>query len=273
MRYRCINTHKTAEYRSLNDTEYIKLINSWTKLTQRVKNCTTLMFIDKQCNSVARDLPLTGSEASTTSPLCPGFGLVCYSLTSLCHINGHIETMPDREINPFTALTRIWSQFLMTQWWAIISEWTRLRLRPLSHWGLALYPGTRIYIPIKIEMTKNFFDPPPPTHTTPHPWDKKSEQGNGGYIGYRFPLSLSTIWGNHLPFNFMLKFPIYYLEKPLPITSKWRGVTVPKRKVEHTVSEGAFFFQKFIKNCIKHEENMKWERNVFLNPPPPHFIF
>ena len=28
------------------------------------------------------------------------------------------------------------------------------------------------------------------------------------YIGYRFSLSLSTIWGNHLPFNFMLKFPI-----------------------------------------------------------------
>ena len=30
---------------------------------------------------------------------------------------------------------------------------------------------------------------------------KKSEQGNRGYIGYRFPLSLSTIWRNHLPLN------------------------------------------------------------------------
>ena len=29
--------------------------------------------------------------------------LVCWSLTSLCHSNGHIETMPVREINPFTA--------------------------------------------------------------------------------------------------------------------------------------------------------------------------
>ena len=38
------------------------------------------------------------------------------SLTSLCHSNGHIETMPAREINPFTALTRIRSQFLRTQW-------------------------------------------------------------------------------------------------------------------------------------------------------------
>ena len=69
--------------------------------------------------------------------------------------------MPAREINPFTALTRIRSQFLRTQWstsnhqrvdtttpqtaqpsgwpqflrtqWRAISEWTRLRLRPLSH--------------------------------------------------------------------------------------------------------------------------------------------
>ena len=43
-------------------------------------------------------------------------GLVCWSLTSLCHSNGHIETMPAREINPFTALTRIRPQFLRTQW-------------------------------------------------------------------------------------------------------------------------------------------------------------
>ena len=41
--------------------------------------------------------------------------VVCWSLTSLCHSNGHIETMPAREINPFTALTRIRSQFFRTQ--------------------------------------------------------------------------------------------------------------------------------------------------------------
>ena len=41
--------------------------------------------------------------------------MVCWILTSLCHSNGHIETMPAREINPFTALTRIRSQFLRTQ--------------------------------------------------------------------------------------------------------------------------------------------------------------
>ena len=61
---------------------------------------------------------------------------VCWSLTSLCHSNGHIETMPAREINPFTALTRIRSQFFRTQWsTSNHSEWTRLRLRPLSHRG------------------------------------------------------------------------------------------------------------------------------------------
>ena len=61
---------------------------------------------------------------------------VCWSVTSLCHTNGHIETMPAREINPFTALTRIRSQFLRTQWsTSNHSEWTRLRIRPLSHRG------------------------------------------------------------------------------------------------------------------------------------------
>ena len=52
-----------------------------------------------------------------THKLCPfSCWLVCRSLTSLCHSNGHIETMPAREFNPFTALTRIRSQFLRTQW-------------------------------------------------------------------------------------------------------------------------------------------------------------
>ena len=65
-----------------------------------------------------------------------GGQFVCWSLTSLCHSNGHIETMPAREINPFTALTRIRSQFLRTQWsTSNHNEWTRLRIRPLSHRG------------------------------------------------------------------------------------------------------------------------------------------
>ena len=74
-----------------------------------------------------RNLPLSGFELVTqwseaqhaTAGLRLDYGarqMVCWSLTSLCHSNGHIETMPAREINPFTALTRIRSQFIRTQW-------------------------------------------------------------------------------------------------------------------------------------------------------------
>ena len=56
------------------------------------------------------DLAGRSSDASSIAGV-----VVCWSLTSLCHSNGHIETMPAREINPFTALTRIRSQFLRTQ--------------------------------------------------------------------------------------------------------------------------------------------------------------
>ena len=96
-----------------------------------------------------------------------------------------------------------------------------------------------------IKCEKNITPPPPPNH--PHIWDTKSEQGNSvardlprtgsetnttifviyRYIGYRFPLSLSTIWGNHLPVNFMFKFPTWIStiwRNHLPhLTSKWRG--------------------------------------------------
>ena len=79
------------------------------------------------------------AKSTCSFPLIPtwlGSLFVCWSLTSLCHSNGHIENMPAREINPFTALTRIRSQFLRTQWsTSNHSEWTRLRIRPLSHRG------------------------------------------------------------------------------------------------------------------------------------------
>ena len=42
--------------------------------------------------------PLSNMQYMTSHNL----RLVCWSLTSLCHSNGHIETMPAREINPFT---------------------------------------------------------------------------------------------------------------------------------------------------------------------------
>ena len=47
-----------------------------------------------------------------------------------------------------------------------------------------------------IKCEKNITPPPPPPIS-----DTKSEQGNRGYNGYRFQLSPSTIWRNHLPFN------------------------------------------------------------------------
>ena len=52
--------------------------------------------------------------------------------------------MPAREINPFTALARIRSQFLRTQWsTSNHSEWTRLRIRPLSHRGWTCFVLTQ----------------------------------------------------------------------------------------------------------------------------------
>ena len=56
-----------------------------------------------------------------------------------------------------------------------------------------------VYMNTLMCMYVNHCPPPPPNH--PHIWGTKSEQGNRGYNGYRFQLSLSTIWRNHLPFN------------------------------------------------------------------------
>ena len=62
------------------------------------------------------------------------------------------------------------------------------------------------------------------------------------YIGYRFPLSISTIWGNHLPVNFMLKFPTC-------ISTIWRN-HLPRREMR--------------KNCFPKKN---------LTPPPPQICF
>ena len=63
-----------------------------------------------------KNLNVFFSDATFSVFVCVlGRFVVCWSLTSLCHSNGHIETMPAREINPFTALTRIRSKFLRTQ--------------------------------------------------------------------------------------------------------------------------------------------------------------
>ena len=52
-------------------------------------------------------------------------------------------------------------------------------------------------------LKKKFFTPPPPP---PPP-----------YIGYRFPLSLSTIWGNHLHVKIP---PLLFGETTSHLTSK-----------------------------------------------------
>ena len=85
---------------------------------------TLSMFVNDRCDNWDELLPYVMDAYRTSVHESTGYSpfrlmmgwLVCWSLTSLCHSNGHIETMPAREINPFTALTRIRSQFLRTQW-------------------------------------------------------------------------------------------------------------------------------------------------------------
>ena len=65
------------------------------------------------------------------------FGLVCWSLTSLCHsIDMSRPCQPEKSIPllPGPGFDPSFSGHNDRR--AIISEWTRLRLRPLSHRGL-----------------------------------------------------------------------------------------------------------------------------------------
>ena len=47
-------------------------------------------------------------------------------------------------------------------------------------------------------MQEKHYPPPPPIDMFEI---KNQNKGIEDYIGYRFPLSLFTIWRNHLPFN------------------------------------------------------------------------
>ena len=59
------------------------------------------------------------------------------------------------------------------------------------------------------------------------------------YIAYGFPLSLSTIWWNHLPFNFHVKIPyLLFGETISHLTSKWSGILLRKHEMR-------IFFQYF----------------------------
>ena len=125
-----------VEYRKLNDAALSNM-----KSMLMVTDCDYLeqLDIENQSNSLVakiheymdicapvktakipykfatRNKWMTKGLLRSSRQLCKLRMFVCWSLTSLCHSNGHIETMPAREINPFTALTRIRSRFLRTQ--------------------------------------------------------------------------------------------------------------------------------------------------------------
>ena len=61
-----------------------------------------------------------------------------------------------------------------------------------------------------------------------------------------------------LPFNFMLKFPTYYLEKPLPIASISEGELQCENE-KWNIQQVIFLN---VGNSIKREENMKWEEKI-----------
>ena len=78
---------------------------------------------------------------------------------------------------------------------------------------------------------------------------------------YRFPVSLSTIWGYHLPVNFMFKFPISTIWRnhlPFDLTSKWKGT------FQYFQINDFFLYVANRYSIQKHEENIKWKRIVFL---------
>ena len=68
---------------------------------------STLPDVPAMTNQVVvRTWPAHSRACQNRQPVLLHSHPVYWSLTSLCHSNGHIETMPAREINPFTALTR-----------------------------------------------------------------------------------------------------------------------------------------------------------------------
>ena len=110
---------------------------------------------------------------------------------------------------------------------------------------------------------------PHPHHPPPHPWDQKSEQGNGGYSGYRFPLSLSTIWGNHLPFNFMLKFPTHTPPPTLGIKNQNTGMEDIDSHCPCLLVKKQFFVISFlIVTGLNFLRNIFFGKTIFS-----HFMF
>ena len=125
-----------------------------------------------------------------------------------------------------------------------------------------------------IKCKKNII-PLPPTH--PHIWDKKNQnKGIDDYIGYRFPLSLSTIWRNHFPLNqsvregALFNISIFFqCWKEHKTRNEMRNKCFSKKKnLDPPPPPEIFFTPKLfflnVGNSIKREENMKYWKTKFL---------
>ena len=117
----------------------------------------------------------------------------------------------------------------------------------------------------------------------PHRGVNPREYGIYICIWYRFPLSLSTIWGNDLPFNFMLKFPIstigiedimdidsncpYLLfgETTSHLTSKWRGTFQYFPKNSKNVGNRSSIKQAPVGTGMSRARNLRWGMLLHVN--------
>ena len=124
----------------------------WSSFTDTVSMKIICLQL-RQGNSVARDLPPTGSEANTTI-----YFLYIFDIDSHCSYIYYCFLFPE---------------FIFS-----------------------------VNVGKSIKCKKNITSPPPQITPTFDMFEIKNQnKGIEDYIGYRFPLSLSTIWRNHLPFN------------------------------------------------------------------------
>ena len=113
----CAQVVKMSSAKMSNKNKYIILFHFWGLLGgPYIESRGTKIVIKYDEHTSQTGVKPTPRDLWSKTTHRSHLGLVCWSLTSLCHSNGHIETMPAREINPFTALTGIRSQFLRTQW-------------------------------------------------------------------------------------------------------------------------------------------------------------
>ena len=87
------------------------------------------------------------------------------------------------------------------------------------------------------------------------------------YIGFRFPLSLSTIWGNHLPFSFMLKFPISTIwRNHLPFNLPGALFNISKKNKNKSINVGNRSSIKKNTKKTLNEKELFFYKNMFFIP-------